>query len=94
VTKEEFNNLLKVYTLDIVRRMTDPNAENPLQPTLPIAITRDEGGYLSHEIVNPLDPRVDDWRFFEDDAEIDWDLRRIVDDDTGKEAWSVCRVLC
>jgi hypothetical protein len=92
MTKEQFESLLKVHTLKLVNSMTAPEVDRI--PSLPVAVTRDEGGYLSHEIVNPLDPRVDDWRFFEDDAEIDWDLRRIVDDDTGKEAWSVCRVLC
>ena len=93
MTKEEFNSLLKVYTLEAVRRMTDPSSENPLQPTLPVAVTRDEGGYLSHEVVNPLNPQTDDWRFFEPDAEIEWDIKRIKDDDQEIYAWSVCRVI-
>ena len=93
MTKEEFNNLLKVYTLDIVRRMIDPNAENPLQPTLPIAITREEMGHMSHEIIHPFSPMTDDWRFLEPDAEIEWEIKRIKDDDLEVDAWSVCRVI-
>lgn len=93
MTKEEFSTLLKVYTLDAVRRMTDPNAADPLQPTLPVAITRDEMGHTSHEVVNPLNPQTDDWRFLEPDAEIEWNTIRIKDDDQEIDAWSVCRVI-
>jgi len=64
-----------------------------LGSTLPLAITRDEGGYLVHEILEPdFSPR--DWRFLEsDDDSLNWGVVEI-EDSEGIMAVSLVRIEC
>ena len=86
--------LLRVHALEALRKMTDPNG--PKVETLPIAVTRDEGGYTMHEIIDPLNVEVSDWRFHSENdfVNADWTPKTIEDSDWGKRAYSVCRIPC
>ena len=88
---EEAIATLKGYALEEMRKMSDPTG--PKRKSMHITITRDEGGYMVHEIINPLDVEVDDFRFHEEDAEIVWDPQ-VLKDANGFEAMSICRILC
>jgi len=61
--------------------------------TLPLAITRDEGGYLVHEILgSDFSPR--DWRFLDsDDDALNWGAVEI-EDSEGVKAVSLVRIEC
>ncbi len=82
---------LKTYALEALGKMSDPRG--PKQKAMHIVVTRDEGGYMMHEIINPLDVSVEDWRFHEEDADIVWDPQ-VLKDENGFEALSICRILC
>jgi len=82
---------LKTYALEMMGKMSDPRG--PTQKAMHITVTRDEGGYMVHEIINPLEVEVDDFRFHEEDAELDWGPKEITDAN-GFTAISVCRILC
>jgi hypothetical protein len=61
--------------------------------TLPLAITRDEGGYLVHEILgSDFNPK--DWRFHDsDDDSLNWGAVDI-EDSEGVKAVSLVRIEC
>ena len=48
---------------------------------------------MVHEIINPIEVEVEDFRFHEEDAELDWGPKEITDAN-GFTAISVCRILC
>jgi hypothetical protein len=88
---EEAIATLKGYALEEMRKMSDPTG--PKRKSMHITITRDEGGHMIHEIINPLEVEVDDWRFHEADAELVWGPQEITDANNFT-AISVCRILC
>ena len=61
--------------------------------THPLAITRDEGGYMIHEILGPdLNPQ--DWRFHEaQDEDLTWGPL-LLEDENGVLAMSLVRIEC
>ena len=59
----------------------------------PFAITRDEGGYLTHEILSPS-LESGDWRFNEShDDDLEWGPI-LLEDSEGIQALSLVRIAC
>ena len=58
-----------------------------------VAVTRDEGGYLTHEFLGP-NFKSDDWRFNEaQDEDLVWGIQLLEDSD-GVLATSLVRIAC
>jgi hypothetical protein len=58
----------------------------------PIGVARDEGGWMTIEVINPWNPIVEDWRFHKsDDGALDW-TPRVVEEENGQIIVVVCTI--